>query len=1212
MGYITLAGSAFTSISYTIRGFTPDSVPTNVTTLDAEYHSSGYMGSSIVGATADMPEVFRENWTGAGGFTQAQLDGGATAALQYPGSAYPQTTLDLLNQNSLEGGFYTVQDIDGTYNPGLLITGIGTTEVTTESKVLVDDLKASPFNGTANYFIQMAVWGFPSSATADLANCYVTFSSSDTFEPSQTLTIPFNSGSVLTGTATIAAGGDFTWKVNRNYLESAGVDLTNLKKVKIGMKALTGTFTFKAENLKLVTSDYPHYKVGINTKLGRFKQERWPGTTQADMPAIVQDSFEAKNFTHIVRFNSGNSSGTANPNEFSIFYRVHPDRASNPNSYIKIRVVSDDTQIKIEGYEGPILRYSQVASPLNIGTEHTMIVYLEDDKIRTVIYESEASRLKTLKIDTNVRTVSILDDGFVGFEFKPYYGNFYIDYMYARDLIVAEYESETYESYSPVNGVALYPQSSTYSNLVNSTFEEAFAIDNLIKNISDSGQHNANSEGVEAGINDVYVSVDTSTTVSGTSYKVTKDVTNAYIASLRYPEIFVANDLSALTISGYLRYEAGLEATKKSDNSDGSFRIILWDKWFQKPLYIGEIQDTVSNKWNYFEMPIIADVYANEFNFEIQHCGTASTSGTASFWIEGVEIKHKSIVWEASNNDGKSWTKFYDNLNEPYKTIRFPNDEYQNLVLNYNPKIYWKFDETSGLVALDSSGTNNNGVYAGTANITYNVAGTEIIKTDPNNSAIKLVNGGSVICASPTGLSTAAVTVSTWFRTGTALAQDLIVQSGTASGTWKLQTTNTGIKFDIYNSGTVLLSASADVNYYDDVAPNNLLPGTSAWHNVVATYDKSYLKLYFDGELKASIPGTVNVLASPQISIIGPSSGYRYQDEVEIYASAMSEQDVVRHYNAGVSTYNKLKVRARAYTLDAWISSYQLTPYYAKPGRYLELPNSIISINSVDKLSDSFGTATVRALNTISQGTANSIASAQAFGSVDVYKKQIYLVSIDSVADVRPPTVTYIRPVPAFRGVGYTDTYSNSTPLALNAPSGVQTGDVLIAICGVREVGAGSIPGINWSTGWNEITDVDWNNNAGTLNRNYSVAWRVYSGSMGEISWTGGAPNNMSISVAAYSGASTVLTNGAVTTLNSGTAITPGSVVTTLEGVRMVMAAYISDFTTVTNPAGYTTRQHALNSFVGDGSAVLAGTVSGLTWTTSSSQDMSAMLVAVY
>lgn len=1206
MGYITLVGgTSFVNNSYTIRGFTPDSIDTTVTPLDIEYHSSTYLGSATLGATASMPEVFRENWTGAGGLTQAQLDGGATAVLSYPGSAYQQTTLDLLNQANLEGGLYTTQDIDGTYNPGLNITGIGTTQITTESKVLVDNLLAAPFDGAGTYFIQMPVWGFPSSSTADLANCYITFSSSETYEPSQTLTIPFNSGSVLTGTATIAAGGNFIWKINRDFLVSSGVDISNLKKVKIGMKALTGTFDFKTESLKLVPADYMHYKVGVNTKLGRIKQERWPGTTQPEMPALIQDSFEASNFTHIVKFNSGNASGTANPNEFSLFYRVDPDRVANPSSYIRIRVVSDNTQVKIEGYEGLTLRYSQVEPPLSVNKEHILICYLDNDKIRTEIWESKASRLETLKLDTKARTISITNAGYVGFEFKPYYGNFYIDYMYAKDLAVAEYVSEIFESYTPVEGVSLYPQNSSYSNLIDSTFEESLAIDNLVKNISDSGQHNGNLTEVVPGINDVYITTDTTTTLNGSSFKATKHLKNAYIASMIYPDPFVVNDLSFITVSGYLRYESALEATKKSDGSDGSFRIVLWDKWFQKPVYIGEIQDVASNKWNYFEMPIIADIYNNELNFEIQHCGTADVNSTASFWFEDVEIKHRSIVWEASNNGGNTWIKFYDNLEDPYKAIHFPNDVYDHIVLNNNPKIYWKLNEKVGPVIEDSSGNSNKGGYGGTANITFNIAGTEIIKTDPKNTAIKLVNGGSAYIPSPIGLGTSAVSVNTWFRTGTAIAQNLVVQSGTATGTWKLQTTNDGIKFDIYNSGTVILTASAQVNYYDDVAPVGILPGTPKWHNVTATYDKKYLNLYFDGQLKASVQGTVPILGSAQIYFDGPSTGYRYQDEVQVYPTALSEREVVRLYNAGISTYNKLKVRAKAYTLDSWIGGYQLIPYYAKPGKYLETPNWIISANSIDEPDNAINIPTVTFKATISQGTANSIASAQSISNPDVYKKQIYALSVDSQEFVEYPIVTNVAATPAFRSVA-TQTFFTGTAYPLATPLGATNGDILIAVIGARDE-TSVIPTINWPAGWNVMENVDYE---GSPNSNMGVAWRVYnSGSALGTATVAAEATFTSFAVAAYSGGTGVYTNS-TPVYAEGTAWTPNSIISSQPNTRVVMAGFIYIGEVVTQASGFTVRAHNTNTMISDKAQAGTGIINA-TWTASGVLSWNGILIGI-
>lgn len=1385
MGYITLAGSAFENISYTIRGFTPDKVPTEVTVLDQDFHSSTYLGSLGVGSAAYMPEVFKENWIGSGGLTQTELDGlqintvlddanrasgaagtawtndldgqgysalvvagsaftsdglgstytaarswwnptsfnanheayttllttNGTAGLAYrvsnPGiagtakgyqldfsagsvfslstfqgnevvnvvwagttssalagttvfgvqtssnkhyvwyqspsdsspvlmkivedstflsgsviglkvedgssvdnfgggnisSVYTQTVLDGLSQSLLSGDTYVVDDFDGTYNVGLQITNVSTSGVSSESRVLFDDLSASPFDGTADtYYIQMAVWDFPSSATADLTNCYVAFTSSETYAPGETATIAFDSVDLLTDSGTVAAGGDFTWRINRDTLSTAGVDISQLRKIKIGMQSVTGTFDFKCSDLKLVRDDYDHYNVGVNTKVGRLKQERWPNESQSAMPAILQNTFTSQDYTYVVKFNSG-TLPSGNDNEFSIYTRVDPDRGSNPNSYLKFNLVSNDTLTTINAYEGTALLYSHDGAPLSANKDHVLLITLEGSNTKAEVWDLDSYRLKTLKVDTNSRATSIVQEGYVGFDFTPYYGDFQIDYMYAKDIVVAEYVSKSFESVLPVDAIAFFPQNSSYSNLINFDFEESQAVDNLIRNYSDSGQHNATLSTVLSGINDVSVVEDTNVTVAGSSLKVTKNLKNAYVASVRYPSVFVANDLSLATVAGYLRFESGYETTKKSNGNYGAFRVVLWDKWFQKPIYIGDIQNVTANKWNSFEVPIIADIYENEMNIEVQHCGTASTDTSASFWLEGVEVRYKDILWEASNNDGKTWISFYDNTNDPYRTINFPNDVYDHLVKNNDIELYWKLGEVGGAIAVDSSFNGNNGLYAGTANITYNVSGTEILKTDPDNTAIRLTSGGSVFSSGPTGLSTDAITVNSWIRTGTAISQDVLVQSGTADGTWKLQTTASGVSFSIYSGGTASIVASATFDYADDIEPVGVLPGTPAWHQLTATYNREYASLYIDGVLKATTPGTVALNTSGTVSAEGPSSGYRYQDEIEIYSSALPEKDIKRHYIAATETYNKLKIRAKAYSADSWISGYQVIPYYSKPGRYLETPTRYINPNSIASES-----SVEQPTFDISIGMIlESIDSAEAFGTPSVYTSNIYPDSITTAEDVRTPTITNISPIPSYRSVASNEAYGG-TSLAINAPAGVAVGDILVAVLGIRDE-AYSVSA-SWPDGWSSIGAASFD--TGTTDRHFHVAWQTYTGdALGTVTF-GGTATNASVGVAAYSGASGVWGyNSPVTHFSaSGTTLTPNSLSVPYANSRVIFAAYLNDFASMTNPGSFVTRQHILNSFIADAGQASAGTASG-TWTMSSYADAAGMLLFI-
>ena len=81
------------------------------------------------------------------------------------------------------------------------------------------------------------------------------------------------------------------------------------------------------------------------------------------------------------------------------------------------------------------------------------------------------------------------------------------------------------------------------------------------------------------------------------------------------------------------------------------------------------------------------------------------------------------------------------------------------------------------------------------------------------------------------------------------------------------------------------------------------------WHHAVMTYDNSYIRLYIDGILQGnqSFSGSFNNCPSTALRIGSYSNQaintyIGYMDEVAIYGYALSEEQIVEHYNIGISS----------------------------------------------------------------------------------------------------------------------------------------------------------------------------------------------------------------------------------------------------------------------------------------------------------------------
>jgi len=110
---------------------------------------------------------------------------------------------------------------------------------------------------------------------------------------------------------------------------------------------------------------------------------------------------------------------------------------------------------------------------------------------------------------------------------------------------------------------------------------------------------------------------------------------------------------------------------------------------------------------------------------------------------------------------------------------------------------------------------------------------------------------------------------------------------------------------------TVTLARAGSVNGgdYDRLTTAESLP-TSSWTHVVATYDGTTMRVFFDGVEKASMTSTRNLPSlSPREFYVGkfqidfgvteyPGAFFGWIDEAAVYSSALSQTQVVSHYLA--------------------------------------------------------------------------------------------------------------------------------------------------------------------------------------------------------------------------------------------------------------------------------------------------------------------------
>ena len=262
-------------------------------------------------------------------------------------------------------------------------------------------------------------------------------------------------------------------------------------------------------------------------------------------------------------------------------------------------------------------------------------------------------------------------------------------------------------------------------------------------------------------------------------------------------------------------------------------------------------------------------------NMEDVQAGTADTDmgvvDVTSFSPEPLEYE-RTYYWRVDEDDG---------------TSIHTGDTW---VFNTAPELpiidpalvgWWKFDEVSGIGALDSSGYGNHGTLYG--GLTW-VPGKKEGGLD-----IDGMDGSFVNCGNPDSLNiTAALTLSIWVNTvdaGTS-QDDPIMTKGNSSYVLRDAADN-NITFGIY-----------DVSMYTATYPvDGSFNGT--WHHLAGTYDGSELKLYVDGELQATEAHQGSIATNTFAVSIGSDNEQTWMwyngavDDARIYSRALTADEVM-------------------------------------------------------------------------------------------------------------------------------------------------------------------------------------------------------------------------------------------------------------------------------------------------------------------------------
>ena len=739
--------------------------------------------------------------------------------------------------------------------------------------------------------------------------------------------------------------------------------------------------------------------------------ERWPGLFQVDLPAIVQDGLTVKDLVYVAKFYVGSNlpnpgsdtpvtsttiiqqdesliTSVLNNHELGLFTRVFPDRVEQAGLYLSAKVFIDAEKVELAIFEGEakksyFYKYGQIPAG-----EYFLIFDCRGNTASAAIWKALNNTADTLFLETGSQPISDswlngngaaiggYDAGFgyAGYEFKPYNGDLHLDYVYSKDVVLAEYESKSFESNLPVEGIHFFPTGMIGSELFKTGqdgFEKVRNTDNLLRGNNQVGSLNE----------DVTVTIDTKVvSEASSSIKVTKSP-NAYIASIQYSPYITAPNFSNLTFKAKLRFETPLQDT--SGEGDLRFLLTLWDKERRKIVYLQKIDGVVAGKWNDIEIPIIADtIYADDFIFEIGHFGNIGETG--SFWLESPSLTVQAVRWEVSNNDGLTYLPVLNAISDQYKSVNFPSDSLYAVVTRDEPIIFYTFDNSEDIKQVVASTSKNiknqypheqnNGIIQTTGtssdfaypiympqsiltngSATYSIPAC--VKSQSRDNFVSLYgNSANISCSNIVNFSDTQLTYSVWFYTNDSTHN---INLGS-----DIDGLNTSWDFNLVSanhasSGKTEMQVNVGLtNHYHSVAVLDENWADGNWHQATFTYDANNLKTYWDGELindiKTVSVGTADMSATHNLKITGPaitqsvtsqlddantikyidtSASFVWFNAIIAYNKVLNQKQIKQQYNSAISDYKKLRVRAQALTKNAWISNYELIPRYTHLGR---------------------------------------------------------------------------------------------------------------------------------------------------------------------------------------------------------------------------------------------------------------------------------------
>jgi hypothetical protein len=199
---------------------------------------------------------------------------------------------------------------------------------------------------------------------------------------------------------------------------------------------------------------------------------------------------------------------------------------------------------------------------------------------------------------------------------------------------------------------------------------------------------------------------------------------------------------------------------------------------------------------------------------------------------------------------------------------------------------WWKFDETEGSIAKDSSGNNHNGTLIGNAKWAQGKIGGAI-DLDGESGFVQIADKSAFDIAGQ-------ITIACWANLRS-VPTDYSALVTKGDNSWRLSTMPGQRKFhaSVNDWQQLMVDGSTEVS-------------ANEWHHVAMVYNGDEVSIYVDGRLDAAKPWKGGIAVNDFDVLIGENAEQKGRffdgliDDVRIYNYALKESDIMALYNEGI------------------------------------------------------------------------------------------------------------------------------------------------------------------------------------------------------------------------------------------------------------------------------------------------------------------------